>query len=97
MMRVDFGRFERPYPGEMAAEDRQRLDDETAAHEADYDEELRRCLLARGAHPGMVAELDRDGLMAALDDPAFAPGPPPAVGDEMGAAFEALVAEWGVR
>jgi hypothetical protein len=94
-MWTDAGRFERPYPDEMAAADRQRLDDDEAAHEAAYDEELRRCLLARGAHPAMVEELDRDGLLAALDDPAFAPGPPPAVGDEMSAAFAALVAEWG--
>ena len=94
-MYVDRGRFERPYPDEMMAEARQRLDDEEAAHEAAYDEELRRCLLARGAPPAMVAEMDRDGLLAALDDPAFAPGPPSEVGDEMGAAFAALVAEWG--
>ena len=86
-MYVEHGRHERPYPDEAFAADRQRLDDDTEAHEAAYDDELRRCLLARGAHPAMVAELDRDGLLAALD----APG----VGDEMGAAFEALVAEWG--
>ena len=94
-MWTDAGRFERFYPDEMLMEARQRLDDEEAEHEAAYGDELRRCLLARGAHPAMVEDLDRDGLLAALDDPAFAEGPPPGVGDEMTASFAALVAEWG--